>query len=207
MGRNAGNRSAAPRKGGTSTWTGVFVGILVGVSMAVGVAWYVMKSPKPFVTREQPAAAKPQPESTKPSTSAATEKPPAKPADDKPRFEFYKVLTDKQNAAAPTKPADKPRPPDKSQLAKPQPGDGKSATFNDSQILQAGSFSNVNDAEKLKAKLALLGVEASIQTATIPDKGVWYRVRLGPYKNADDMNHTRGFLKENGVDSTPMRAQ
>jgi cell division protein FtsN len=73
--------------------------------------------------------------------------------------------------------------------------------------LRAGSFSNVNDAENLKAKLALLGVEANIQTATIPDKGVWYRVRLGPYKNADEMNHARAFLKQNGVDSTPMRAQ
>jgi cell division protein FtsN len=207
MSRNTGNKSAAPRKGGNSIWTGVLVGIMVGVCMAVGVAWYQMKSPKPFVNKEQPAAAKPQPEPTKPSTSAATDKSTIAPGDGKQRFEFYKMLTDKQGAMVPAKPADKPRATDKTQPAKSQPEDTKSAAFNELQILQAGSFSNVNDAEKLKAKLALLGVEASIQTATIPDKGVWYRVRLGPYKNADDMNHTRGFLKQNGVESTPMRAQ
>ena len=75
------------------------------------------------------------------------------------------------------------------------------------QILQAGSFSNAEDAENLKAKLALLGVVANVQSATIPEKGVWYRVRLGPYNTADEMNHARNFLKQNGVDSTPMRAQ
>jgi cell division protein FtsN len=177
--------------------------------MAAGVAWYQMKSPKPFLNKEKPVVVKQPPESAKPSTSAATEKSTATPSDGKQRFEFYKMLTDKQGATVvvPAKPADKSRAADKTQSAKLQPEDTKSAAFNELQILQAGSFSNVNDAEKLKAKLALLGVEASIQTATIPDKGVWYRVRLGPYKNADDMNHTRGFLKQNGVDSTPMRAQ
>jgi len=118
------------------------------------------------------------------------------------------VLTDKQQAAvAPAKPAEKPKPAEKSQLAKSQPSSGKAVAAYEPQILQAGSFSNVDEAEKLKAKLAMLGVEANIQTATIPDKGVWYRVRLGPYKNADDLSRASSFLKQNGVDSTPMRAQ
>jgi cell division protein FtsN len=203
MGRDNGNTSATPRKGGNSLWTGMLVGVVVGVGMAAGVAWFLMKSPSPFVNKEQPVLAKPQPDSTKPATPATTEKSTAKPGDGKPRFEFYKVLTDKPDVTvvAPTKPADKSQP------AKPQPADGKLAAVNEPQILQAGSFSNVSDAENLKAKLALLGVEANIQTATIPDKGVWYRVRLGPYKNVDEMNHARGFLKQNGVESTPMRAQ
>ena len=58
-----------------------------------------------------------------------------------------------------------------------------------------------------QAASRMLGVEANIQTATIPDKGVWYRVRLGPYKSADDLNRASNFLKQNGVDSTPMHAQ
>jgi cell division protein FtsN len=196
MGRDNGNKSSSPRKSGDSLWTGILVGILVGVCMAAGVAWYRMKLPSPFVNKEQPVLAKP-------AAPAAKEKPAATPGDGKPRFEFYKVLTDKQgeNVVVPVKPADKFHP------AKPQPGNGKPAAVYEAQILQAGSFSNVGEAENLKAKLALLGVEANIQTATIPDKGVWYRVRLGPYKSADEMNHARGFLKQNGVDSTPMRAQ
>jgi cell division protein FtsN len=158
----------------------------------------MMKSPTPFLSKEQPALAKPDMTTSPaaPETSAAT-------SDGKQRFEFYKILTDKQGAtgAAPAKPADKSR------TAKPSPTDSKAAAGYELQILQAGSFSNANEAENLKAKLALLGVEANIQSATIPDKGVWYRVRTGPYKSADDLNHARSFLKQNGVDSTPMRAQ
>jgi cell division protein FtsN len=212
MGRDNGNKSAAPRNGGNSLWTGMLVGIVVGVGMAAGVAWYLMKSPSPFLQKGQ-LTVNPPTDAAKSPPPAGTKVPNAQPAvsgdNGKPRFEFYKVLTDKQDATAisPSRPADKPKPADKSQPAKPQPADSKLAVVNEPQILQAGSFSNVSDAENLKAKLALLGVEANIQTATIPDKGVWYRVRLGPYKNTDEMNHARGFLKQNGVDSTPMRAQ
>ncbi len=206
MSRNTGNKSAAPRKGGNPLLTGILVGMVIGVCMAAGLAWYIMKSPSPFVQKE-PLAAK-VPEAARPAAPGATaaDAPVAAsavPADGKPRFEFYKVLTDKQDAvvAAPAKPADKPQP------AKPQAADAKPGGAAEPYFLQAGSFSNADDAEKLKAKLALLGIEASTQTATIPDKGVWHRVRLGPYKNADEMNHARNLLKQNGVDATPMRAQ
>ena len=199
MSRNNGNNSA-PHKDGKSLWTGKLVGVLVGVCMAAGVAWYLMKSPSPFTNKEPP---KPQSDLAKPTAPAATQKPAAPPGDSKQRFEFYNVLTDKKGAT----PSAPPKPTDKSHTAKSSTADSKPAAVYEPQILQAGSFSSVNDAENLKAKLALLGVEANIQTATIPDKGVWYRVRVGPYKSAGEMNHARGFLKQNGVESTPMRAQ
>lgn len=204
MSRNTGNKSTAPRKGGSPLLTGILVGMVIGVGLAAGLAWYILKSPSPFVNKEQ-VVAKPPIDAAKPAASAGTAAPNAQPAtaasgvsDGKPRFEFYKVLTDKQDAAVavPTKPADKP-----------QPTDSKPAAASEPQFLQAGSFSSADDAEKLKARLALLGIEAGIQTATIPDKGVWHRVRLGPYKNADEMSRARALLKQNGVDATPMRAQ
>lgn len=208
MSRNTGNKSAAPRKGGSPLLTGILIGMVIGVGMAAGLAWYIMKSPSPFVQKEQ-VAAKPPVDMAKPAAPAVAAAQVAQPAasgvaEGKPRFEFYKVLTDKQDAtvAMPAKPADKPQP------VKPQTVESKpAAAANEPYFLQAGSFSNANDAEKLKARLALLGIEASTQTATIPDKGVWHRVRLGPYKNADEMNRARSLLKQNGVDATPMRAQ
>ncbi len=203
MGRDNGNRSGGPRKGGNFLWAGVLAGTIIGIGLAAGVAWYLMKSPSPFVKREQPALAKPQPDTAKPAVPAATDKSPATTSDGKPRFEFYNVLTNKQNGRRHW-----PGPPNKVKPAEnPKSANNKAVPAFEPQILQAGSFSNVGDAEKLKAKLALLGVEANIQTATIPDKGVWYRVRLGPYKSADDINRASSFLKQNGVDSTPMRAQ
>ncbi len=207
MSRNTGNKPAAPRKSGSPLWAGILLGMIIGVGMTAGLAWYILKLPSPFVQKE-PAAARPLPDIAKPAASTAA--PSAQSAvaasgvvDGKPRFEFYKVLTDKQDATvvAPAKPADKPQP------AKPRAADSKPVAADEPYFLQAGSFPNADDAEKLKARLALLGIEAGTQTATIPDKGVWHRVRLGPYKNADEMNSARILLKQNGVEATPMRAQ
>lgn len=49
-------------------------------------------------------------------------------------------------------------------------------------IIQVGSFRDLIQAEELKAQLALLGFEASIQTIKITDKDMWYRVYMGPFK-------------------------
>ena len=201
MSRNTGNKPAAPRKGGSPLLTGILVGMVIGVGMAAGLAWYITKSPSPFVQKE-PVVIKPPAVASKPA--AVPDAQPATAAsgvsESKPRFEFYKVLTDKQDAttAAPAKPADKTQP------AKLRTEDGKQAA-SEAYFLQAGSFSNAEDAEKLKARLAMLGVEASIQAVTLPDKGAWHRVRSGPYKNAGEMNSARNLLKQNGVDATPIR--
>ncbi|MBI1887171.1 MAG: SPOR domain-containing protein [Nitrosomonadales bacterium] len=197
MSRNMGNRAAAQNKSGSSLLTGILVGMVIGAGMAAGLAWYIMKSPSPFVTKEQ-ATAKPLMNDATPAVSA--EAPVSGVGDGKPRFEFYKVLTDKPDAAVAA-------PTDKTRTITQPIVESKPIASGEPHFLQAGSFSNPNDAEKLKAKLALLGLESSIQTATIPDRGVWYRVRLGPYKDMDELSRTRASLKQNGVDATPMRAQ
>jgi cell division protein FtsN len=195
MSSNTGNRSAAPRKGRDPLLAGILVGMVIGVGLAAGLAWYLMRSPTPFLQKA--------PLANKLPAGSAPQNPPAGTADPgmssaKPRFEFYKVLTDKQDrtSIAPAKPAEKPKA-----------ADHKPAAAYEPHLLQAGSFQSADDAEKHKARLALLGIEADIQSATIPDKGVWYRVRLGPYKTEDELSRARDFLKQNGVDSTPIRAQ
>lgn len=197
MSRNTGNKSAAPRKAGNPLLTGILVGMVIGVGLAAGLAWYIMKSPSPFVQKEQ-AVAKQALEAEKPATAVNSQS--ASPAsgvvDTKPRFEFYKVLTDKQDANA--------KSAEKTSAAESKPA---TPVASEAQLLQAGSFANADDAEKLKAKLAFLGVQANIQVATIPDKGVWHRVRLGPYKNAEELNRVQILLKQNGVEATPIRAQ
>lgn len=195
MNRDNGNKKAAPGKTGNSLGFGILVGMIIGVALAAAVVWFMKRTPSPFVDREQPAFAKP--DVTKQAPPAVTGQP-AQTTDGKQRFQFYKILTDQQKTTpiAPARQADQAKTADKNPSAAYEP-----------QILQAGSFPNIDDAENLKAKLALLGVEANIQTAAIKDKGVWYRVRLGPYKNVDELNRTRGFLKQNGVNSTPMRVQ
>ena len=74
-------------------------------------------------------------------------------------------------------------------------------------LVQAGSFQNAEDAEKLKARLALGGFEASIVRVNIPEKGLWHRVRLGPFAGLAAANATIASLKTNGIAATAVRAQ
>ncbi|HET7033796.1 MAG TPA: SPOR domain-containing protein [Casimicrobiaceae bacterium] len=78
--------------------------------------------------------------------------------------------------------------------------DGKSKAGSDRFWLQAGSFASEADAEDLKARLAFAGWEASVQSATLPDKSVRYRVRLGPYDNTDALQRMKTDLAARGFD-------
>lgn len=181
----------------TSILPGIIIGVTVGLIIAGGLAWYMLKSPSAkslgTVTQsEQLAIEKSSPEKmdavSAPAGATGTK-------ENKPRFEFYKVLTDKAASPVPKIVPKATNKPVVSDLSK------------ELYYLQIGSFSNAEDADKLKAKLALMGMEAAVQVATIPDKGVWHRVRLGPYMGQSEANQAREALKLNGVEGTPMRAQ
>ena len=196
MSSNTGGKSAAPRKRGNQTMmAGILVGMIIGVGVAAGMAWYLMKSPTPFLQKE-PVAGKLTSDSASQNSPAGTSN--TGISDGKPRFEFYKVLTDKQDktVSEPNKTADKAKAADRKPVLGYEP-----------HLLQAGSFQKVEEAEKRKGELAFLGLEASIQSATIPDKGIWYRVRLGPYLTAEELDRVRGLLLSNGMASTPVRVQ
>ena len=184
-------------KGGaekSKAFASLVVGMVIGVSIAGIVAWYlVQKNPASFnsppVARELP---KPESQVITPTPAPVA---PAAPAQQ--QYEFYRVLPDKSESAAAPKPA--PAAP------KPQPKPAGDAT---PYLVQAGSFQHAEDAEKLKARLALAGFEASIQSVNIPDKGLWHRVRLGPYKGLNEANAAIASLKSNGIaTATAVRVQ
>ena len=56
----------------------------------------------------------------------------------------------------------------------------------------------MQEADNMKAKLALLGLEAIVQTVTIPEKGVLHRVRVGPFTDINQINKAKNDLNENG---------
>ena len=68
-------------------------------------------------------------------------------------------------------------------------------------MLQAGSFRNMEQADRLKAKLALQGIVATIQTVRIRDGETWHRVRVGPMTDIATLNQTRKRLTDIGVPS------
>jgi len=149
-------------------------------------------------------------------------------ADDKPRFDFYKILPGVEEP----KPQPAPRAGDRAvvEQAKDRASDrgvvappavalteravdkvsavetsAKSVKPSDRFWLQAGSFSTESDAENLRARLALSGWEATVQEGALPDKSVRYRVRLGPYDNADELGRMKSELAKRGFDVAVIR--
>jgi cell division protein FtsN len=185
---------------------GVFIGMVLGIAAAGGVAWYVLNKKPASFTNKEPVKPAPQVAPVPASVPAVTAPVAASGvAEPKQHFEFYKELTDKSDGTG-RKPTPKPAPkPKEHAVVKPQPT-APATTSKDMYYVQAGSFQNVGDAEKLKAKLAFSGFEANIQTAAIPDKGVWHRVRLGPFSDSE-AGKTIASLKQNGIIATQLRAQ
>ena len=65
--------------------------------------------------------------------------------------------------------------------------------------IQAGSFKDFKAADSRRASLALIGVESRIQNADIPGRGLWYRVRIGPFLTLSEMRQTRKLLKNSNI--------
>ena len=183
------------RRDGGGVLIGIFIGLVLGLALAAGVAWYFMRGPSPF--QQAPASAPAREPAREPAKAAKAE--PAPAATDKPRFDFYRILPGaeepRQHAKAPDKAPDRAA----AERAAADAAD-KAAKPADRFWLQAGSFASEADAENMKARLALSGWEAVVQPATLPDKGLRYRVRIGPYDNTDELNRIKAELGRRGFD-------
>ncbi len=111
----------------------------------------------------------------------------SKSVDDKPRIDFYSILPDRV-VDIPISAED--------QQAIENPSINKDA--NEAIILQVGSFQSITDADSMKAQLALLGLEAKIESAEV-NKGLWHRVVLGPYGDNGKLSRTKDQLIENSI--------
>ena len=73
------------------------------------------------------------------------------------------------------------------------------ASTDDSRyLLQAGAFGASGDAETVKAKIAMLGLNARVESAQIGGKTV-YRVRMGPYGSASELAEAKAKLSGGGL--------
>lgn len=116
---------------------------------------------------------------------------PAKPS--KPKFDFYTILPETETVL--------PERRGKTKAAKAKPEEGVS------YILQAGSFAGFEEADQMKAKLALSGLVAHIQKITIEGKGEYHRVRLGPYENIDQLDATAAQLQKMGIKAIRLKVK
>lgn len=212
---------------------GFIIGLVIGLVIAVVVALSITKGQTPF-TDKAPKNGKPTDEASgqiadpnKPmygnkeavkKANSEFERDNAKQA---PADELQKVVDNIQAqgqapAKAPAAPAPAPAatspaaPPPVNSAAPPAqaaapapalPGEDKFVYY-----LQAGAFREVGDAENTRAKLALLGFEATVSDRAT-DAGVLHRVRMGPFTQVEAMNKVRAKLSENGIDVAVVRNQ
>lgn len=181
------SKKAPPKKTGGGVFVGIVIGLMLGAVFAAGVAWYLTRS-NPFA--DQPSSSTPGERS--PLTPKVL---PGKPGDrplEKPEFDFYKILPKGDGSVdIPTdaKTTDTTaRPPEK-------------------LYLQVGAFEDPTEADNLKARLALMGVEASVQRGESATAGTVHRVRLGPYARLDDLNRVRAELARAGIESNLVRVK
>ena len=71
-------------------------------------------------------------------------------------------------------------------------------------VLQAGSYRNFADADRVRAKLALQGIESNVQKVTV-DNDTWHRIRIGPISKLEELNRLRQILRKADVDVLVIR--
>jgi cell division protein FtsN len=190
-------KKQARRNGGSGTpgWIWLLVGVLGGLAIAVvlfikgywGQDGSVLPQPNPQARAPTP--------SEEPVAQAETVEP------RKPKYDFYDVLRDKE-VIIPD--ADLPA---LAQAEAEKPADAVvPAADTVRYLIQAGAFRSSADAEALKARIAMTGELARVESAEIAG-GTIYRVRLGPYANAGALAAAKKTLGDNGIEAAAIRAQ
>jgi cell division protein FtsN len=127
---------------------------------------------------------------------------------DKPQFEFYTMLSEKEvlvpeqeivtrtQQERGTTPTPVETPVDTTSPAMPVETQTKS---NASYMMQAGSFKNATDAEKMRANIEAMGIEARVEKGKVGET-IYHRIKLGPYAQMTSVTTIRARLKQSGID-------
>lgn len=169
--------SRASKKSHGVLW--LIAGLLLGAGLMWAAQHFAYRDSKPFRGLAGLFASSKktvEPEEKKPEA----ERPP------KPKFDFYTILPEFETVL--------PEPKGSRKTAKAEPPE---AGVN--YILQAASLANLEDADRLKAKLVLNGLDARIEKISIQGKGDYYRVRLGPYAKLEELDSANDKLAQLGI--------
>jgi len=176
---------------------GYLAGLVSGLFLAAVTALYLTHAPVPFVNKVQQSTENVTPEPGDPNRSLFSPQIPTAAPD--------------AASAHPSAPVAQPVTPSfanspAAKLAETLPkaaGTGAGDAAGDAGarlMLQVGAFQNADDADAVRARLALLGLDGKVSATQNPEGTTLYRVRLGPYGQLDDLNGIRRTLSENGME-------
>nr|VFK14877.1 MAG: Sporulation related domain-containing protein [Candidatus Kentron sp. LPFa]VFK30562.1 MAG: Sporulation related domain-containing protein [Candidatus Kentron sp. LPFa] len=199
--KHAGKKSSSPSgRSGSSGWAWFVVGLLIGLFITA-LTYLNMRHSVEDARRQVRAESQISQSREKPSKPVAKTAESTKSTNKKkpePHFEFYTILPEREirvpeyelGSSQPRK-AKKEPPADQTSDPAPTSAPGR-------YILQVGSFHHLEDADRLKAKLALGGFDVEIQTISMNSGDTWHRVRLGPYQDLGVVHRIRSGLQKNG---------
>jgi cell division protein FtsN len=224
--KNKGRQAVRNRKSGFPGWAWVVIGILAGALLMVVL---MRRSLLPMA----PTGPQPNPQATaqrgsepglEPAASESTPK--------KPQYDFYSVLSEKEVRIPDEQISAQARAEQKQQAAAQQQAARQAAaqqqaaanapaaisetitaappaavappTATSGYLLQVGAFPDPADAESLKAKLALQGFVANVQSVDVGGQ-TYHRVRLGPFRSATDLESTKQRLAGAGIKAIALK--
>ena len=174
--------------GGFSGWAGLLLGL--GMGLAIAAVVYIKDHRPDAAVARRPMAEK--------KKSRANEPPEAEGADtgagedSAKSYAFYDMLP-KFEVVVPEK--EKDVRPDVRAVPETRRG---------TYVLQAGSYKSFADADRVRAQLALQGVESKVQKVSV-DNDTWHRIRIGPISKLDELNRLRTILRKADVDVLVIR--
>jgi cell division protein FtsN len=168
-----------------------WMGVLCGLALGLGVAGFVyIKDHRPDAQVSKTAKAdRKKPRGSEPADAETAD---SAAEDPSKSYAFYDMLP-KFEVVVPEK--EKDVRPD----IKPVP-----ETRRGTYVLQAGSYKNFADADRVRAQLALQGVESKVQKVSV-DNDTWHRIRIGPISKLDELNRLRQILRKADVDVLVIR--
>lgn len=156
--------------------TGFALGVIVG--LGIGLAIYLLDRPR----TEGSAATR------APASARATE---AAPAEPEQTFDFYEMLPNFE-VVVPERERD---------VRVDAPAAVQKAG---AYVLQVGSYRAYGEADRVRAQLALQGIESKVQRVSV-DNDTWHRVRVGPISDLAELNRVRTRLREAEMDVLVIR--
>lgn len=159
-------------------WGHLAIGVAIG--LAIGAAIYLYQTRFSSHTSAQAVIAPPV--EKKPQAKPEVTQQPAKP-----QYDFYTLLPEMEVVI-----------PEKDDLA--DSTQHARADKKEVYVLQAGSFRRFEEADTLKANLALIGIQATIQSVAINGDETWYRVRMGPYSDFSQLRQARSRLRKKDIE-------
>ena len=215
--KGKGRQAVRNGKGSFPGWGYAVIGIVIGaILMAIMLRGSLLTSlKKPAVPQANPQAT-----AQRGSEPGVLEPARSDSAPKKPKYDFYSVLSEKEvripdaqisaqaraeqkrtgtSAAAPAN-----APGTHTENISAAPASAVAGNGGSGYLLQVGAFPNAADAESLKAKLALQGFVANIQSVSLSGQ-TYHRVRLGPFGSATQLEATKQKLASAGIHAIALK--